>query len=560
LRSRTVIKGAAPAAGAKIWPDAANGRMATRKRVDLNFSNQPQSSSPAGHNELVRVRTDCTPTQSHSSDAVARWRGRALRRTRTSTERMTTPMTMVDSARTELNQPPSSLTTAAARNLATTTKTEPQMQGISSRWLLRVLPWVQVSGGTYRVNRRLSYAVGDGRVTFTTEGAHVRVIPLELGELPLLRGYEDTAVLGDLANRFEQREYGPGDVIVEAGHQADQVFLIAHGKVNKIGLGQYGDQTVLGVLADGDYFGEQVLADANGRWEFTVKAITACTLLALPRHALDQMNGHSQGLRDHISAMLNAPQAPQNKHGEAAIELASGHEGEPPLPTTFVDYEAAPREYDLSVAQTVLRVHSRVADLYNQPMNQVEQQLKLTIEALRERQEHELINNREFGLLHNADLKQRIQTRNGPPTPDDFDELLCRRRNPQFLLAHPHAIAAFGRECNKRGLYPQSVDFNGHMIPTWRGIPLLPCNKIPISDTRTTSVIVMRVGEDNQGVVGLHQTGIPDEYEPSLSVRFMGIDEKAVISYLVSAYYSAAVLVPDALGVLENVQIGLAQD
>ena len=29
-----------------------------------------------------------------------------------------------------------------------------------------------------------------------------------------------------------------------------------------------------------------------------------------------------------------------------------------------------------------------------------------------------------------------------------------------------------------------------------------------------------------------------------------------MISYLVSAYYSAAVLVPDALGVLENVEIG----
>ncbi len=32
--------------------------------------------------------------------------------------------------------------------------------------------------------------------------------------------------------------------------------------------------------------------------------------------------------------------------------------------------------------------------------------------------------------------------------------------------------------------------------------------------------------------------------------------EKAITSYLVSTYYSAAVLVPDALGVLENVQIG----
>ena len=32
----------------------------------------------------------------------------------------------------------------------------------------------------------------------------------------------------------------------------------------------------------------------------------------------------------------------------------------------------------------------------------------------------------------------------------------------------------------------------------------------------------------------------------------MGINEQAIISYLVSAYYSAAVLVPDALGILER--------
>jgi hypothetical protein len=36
----------------------------------------------------------------------------------------------------------------------------------------------------------------------------------------------------------------------------------------------------------------------------------------------------------------------------------------------------------------------------------------------------------------------------------------------------------------------------------------------------------------------------------------MGINERAIISYLVSAYYSCAVLVPDALGVLEDVELG----
>jgi hypothetical protein len=86
-------------------------------------------------------------------------------------------------------------------------------------------------------------------------------------------------------------------------------------------------------------------------------------------------------------------------------------------------------------------------------------------------------------------------------------------------------------------------------------VPILPCNKIPISGNGLTSIMVMRLGEKNQGVIGLRRTGLADEYEPGLSVRFMGIDDKAIISYLVTAYHSAAVLVPDALGILESVEV-----
>jgi Phage capsid-like protein len=303
----------------------------------------------------------------------------------------------------------SSLSTQAARNLATTTKTAPQMQGISARWLLRMLPWVHVAGGVYRVNRRLTYRDGDGR--------------------------------------------------------------------------------------------------------------------------------------------------PRNRHGEADIALASGHRGEPALDGAYADYELAPREYELAVAQTILRVHTRVADLYNEPMNQLEQQLRLTIEALRERQEWELVNNREFGLLHNADPRHRLPTRGGPPTPDDLDELLTMRRGTRLFLAHPKAIAAFGRECTARGIYPAPVRVHGQPVPAWRGVPIYPCGKLPISDAHTTSILAMRTGEDDHGVVGLYQLGLPDEYEPGLSARFMGINDQAIMSYLVTAYFSAAVLVPDALGILTEVQL-----
>ena len=450
-----------------------------------------------------------------------------------------------------------SLSTEAARNLATTTKSAPQMQEITSRWLLKVLPWVEATGGTYRVNQRRSYAVGDGRVTFTNVGANVQVIPQELGELPLLRGLDDTELLTALAGQFVQQEFEAGDVLVEAGQPADQVFLIAHGKVNKIGPGKYGTPTVLDVLGDGDYFGDRTLVESGDTWAFTARAVTSCIVLMLPQRTLEEMVERSDALRAHVDQVRARLRHAQNEHGEAAIELASGQEGEYDLPRTFVDYEVKPREYQLSVAQTVLRVHTRVADLYNYPMNQVEQQLRLTIQALRERQEHEMLNNREFGLLHNADLRQRIRTRTGPPTPDDFDELLATVwRDPEIFLAHPRTIAAFGRECSRRGVYPDTVDMGGHQVPAWRGIPLLPSNKIPISDDRTSSVLLFRRGEANQGVIGLHQTGIPDEVEPGLNVRFMNINEQAVISYLVSTYYSAAVLVPDALGILEDIEIG----
>ncbi|WP_019058032.1 family 2B encapsulin nanocompartment shell protein [Streptomyces prunicolor] len=448
-----------------------------------------------------------------------------------------------------------SLGTAAARTLATTTKSAPQMQGISSRWLTRMLPWVNVPGGTYRVNRRLSYTRGDGRVTFVQTGAQVRVVPAELSELPLLRGFADADALGALAARFEQREFAPGQLIVEAGRPADQVFLIAHGKVEQLGEGPYGDEAVTGLLADGDTFGGQVLADPDGSWEFTARAATATTVLALPHSAYQAVAERHPELSAHVASVGSDEHGPVNPFGEAAIALSAGHVGEPDLPGTFVDYDLAPREYELSVAQTVLKVHSRVADLYNQPMNQTEQQLRLTVEALRERQENELVNNRDFGLLHNADYDQRISTHSGPPTPDDLDELLSMRRDTRYLFAHPRAIAAFGRECNKRGVYFSGIDVGGHHLPAWRGVPLLPCGKIPVSASRTSSIIAMRTGEDDQGVIGLYQTGIPDELEPGLNVRFMGVNEQAVISYLVSTYFSAAVLVPDAIGILENVEV-----
>jgi SHS2 domain-containing protein len=238
------------------------------------------------------------------------------------------------------------------------------------------------------------------------------------------------------------------------------------------------------------------------------------------------------------------------------VEVDCSSRDERVLPQTFVDYEANPREYMLSAVNTVLDVHTRVSDLYSSPYNQISEQLRLTIESIKERQESELINNKEYGLLNSIVPSQRIKTRTGAPTPDDLDELLTKVwKEPGFFLAHPLAIAAFGRECTRRGVPPPTVSLFGSQFITWRGIPLFPSDKVPLENGKT-NILLLRTGESRQGVVGLYQPNLPGEQNPGLSVRFMGINHKAIASYLVSLYCSLAVLVDDSIAVLDQVDVG----
>lgn len=242
------------------------------------------------------------------------------------------------------------------------------------------------------------------------------------------------------------------------------------------------------------------------------------------------------------------------------VRVACSQRDESELPQTFVDYDEQPREYFLNAVSTVLDVHTRVSDLYSSPHDQIKEQLRLTIETIKERQESELINNPDYGLLASVHDDQRIFTLTGAPTPDDLDELLTKVwKEPGFFLAHPLAIAAFGRECTRRGVPPPTVSLFGSQFLTWRGVPLVPSDKLPIEDGKT-KIILLRAGEQRQGVIGLFQPGLAGEQSPGLSVRFMGINRHAISSYLISLYCSLAVLTDDALAVLEDVEIGKYHD
>jgi len=232
----------------------------------------------------------------------------------------------------------------------------------------------------------------------------------------------------------------------------------------------------------------------------------------------------------------------------------SPEQGEP-LPVAFSDYDAQPREYTLTSITTTIEVDTRVSDLFRSPMDQVKEQLTLAVEKLKEKQENELLNNRSYGLLNTADPEMRIKSRKGTPTPDDLDELIALVwKEPAFFLTHPKAIAAFGRECTRRGVPPPTVNLFGSPFLTWRGLPLVPCDKVPLKGNKT-DILLLRTGERRRGCVGLFQPGIPGEVSPSLSVRLMGINQAGGAAYLLSLYCSVAILTHDALGILEGVTV-----
>ncbi|WP_371656874.1 MULTISPECIES: family 2B encapsulin nanocompartment shell protein [unclassified Streptomyces] len=449
----------------------------------------------------------------------------------------------------------------AARQLATATKTTPQMRGITPRYLLRALPWVDVESGVYRVNRRRTFVLGDDRITTYTDndGAN-RVVPGDLREMPYLRDADD-ALLTELAGAFTEVSFESGQVLVQSGDPADRLWVIVRGRAEKRMTGRYGEEALLEVIGDGQFFD----LDSWTRSEpmpYRVQALTPGVALVAERSALAALTDRDAGVRasmdDYAAGNHMVPGA------EVPVDLSSGHVGEPDLPGTFVDYEDAPREYHMTLAQTVLRVHTRVADLYNGPIDQTRAQSNLTVQALRERQEAALLNHPEFGLFNNVSAGQRVQARTGSPTPDDLDELLAKVwKQPGYFLAHPRAIAAFGRECTRRGVPPVTDTRFGSPLLTWRGVPLLPSDKVRFAGgvgSGTTEILLMRMGEAEQGVVGLRPSSVQDEVEPGLAMRNMGTDQKGITSYLMTAYFNTAVLVEDAVAVLQNVEVSNYHD
>jgi CRP-like cAMP-binding protein len=229
------------------------------------------------------------------------------------------------------------LRASAARNLATTTKTVPQMATITPRWLLRLLPWVDVEAGIYRVNRVRSVGGTFERVGARVDGERAYLEPHSLRAIPVLRDL-DQATLDQLPQMFETLQVPPGTTIVTEGSTGDRFYVLAQGKVDVWTTSPTGQRTSLGILRDGDYFGEIALLNDEPRGA-NVEALAPSLLLTLRRDQFSTLV-NDPALRERLLAV--AAERTQSRREAAAEVMLGGLEGEPEITQTYVHFEEPP--------------------------------------------------------------------------------------------------------------------------------------------------------------------------------------------------------------------------
>lgn len=166
----------------------------------------------------------------------------------------------------------------------------------------------------------------------------------------------DVAALREISSRFRVREVRAGQVLVDAGQPVTEAYLVVHGRFTRYTIGKYGEEEVLGVISDGDGLGDEAIGHADPLWLSSVRADTAGVLLALNWDVLMAFVERTPSLAAQFDAFTEQQRKPVNRKGEADVPLEAGHVGELTLPGGFVDYDLAPREYELSLTQTVFPV------------------------------------------------------------------------------------------------------------------------------------------------------------------------------------------------------------
>ncbi len=438
-----------------------------------------------------------------------------------------------------------------AKVLSATQNTHAFTEFVTPRIFMKLLPYVTLQSGIFRINRVHTHKGKENLVLNEKSISNISLFA-DLNEVEI----------ANLIKKAEKKTFSLGETI-ESKETDANFYLILSGEYELMMLNHNNNPVVVANLQAGKFIGGFKALKYENHEKIRVRTSIPGSILIFSHDVISELF-QSEKLRNHVKNIMIDYENDYNT-GEHKTKLISSYTDEPIMPKSYIKYDEAPQEIELDVIQSVIGIHSRIHELYNNPHPQLESQLKVLILSILEREEWEIFNNKNHGLLNQVAHDRCITTRTGPPTPDDMDELLSVLwKEPSAIVAHPKAIAAFARECTKRGVPPVMIRMFGSNLITWRGIPLVPCDKMPITKRpnglAVTNMLAVRLGMDKQGVVGLNKAEISYAGIPSLSVRAMNTDDMSVINYLVTRYYNVAVLVPDALAMLTNIEVGHYHD
>ena len=85
-----------------------------------------------------------------------------------------------------------------------------------------------------------------------------------------------------------EHTYAPGELIVEENTEAERFFIIHTGKIEILKRFEDGEELVLGVHSDGDFFGEMALLDEGPR-SATARAVDETTVVEISRQDFEAL-------------------------------------------------------------------------------------------------------------------------------------------------------------------------------------------------------------------------------------------------------------------------------
>jgi len=115
------------------------------------------------------------------------------------------------------------------------------------------------------------------------DGGGITVTVERLKAIPLLSELADEALSG-LASRFDSQRCGENRTIVEEGDPGDRFYIIVRGKLEVARRDAEGRKRRIGLLSDGDVFGEVALLRDTPRTA-SVRTLTPSVLMSLSRKA-----------------------------------------------------------------------------------------------------------------------------------------------------------------------------------------------------------------------------------------------------------------------------------